>query len=68
MREALDSYTVAGAEASFEENVKGRIRPGFFADFVILDKNPFASAPEELNRISVLETWVNGRKVYDREA
>ena len=68
VREALDSYTVAGAEASFEENVKGRIRPGFFADFVILDKNPFAAAPEELNRIPVLETWVNGRKVYDREA
>ena len=41
VREALDSFTIRGAEASFEENFKGRIAPGFVADFTVLSRNPF---------------------------
>ncbi len=67
VREALDSYTSAGARASFEEGVKGRIEPGMLADFVVLDGNPFDTPPEELSRIPVIETWLGGRKVYDAE-
>ncbi|MBO4883770.1 MAG: amidohydrolase [Clostridia bacterium] len=64
VREALDSYTSAGARASFEENRKGRIAPGMLADFVVLGGNPFDTPAEELSRIPVRETWLGGRRVY----
>ena len=67
VREALDSYTSAGARASFEENRKGRIEQGMLADFTVLGRNPFDTPPEELSRIPVLETWLGGRRVYAAE-
>ena len=53
VREALDSFTIRGAEASFEENVKGRIAPGYLADFVVLSQNPFDVDPRALHDITV---------------
>ncbi|MGM9662584.1 MAG: amidohydrolase [Oscillospiraceae bacterium] len=64
VQEALDSYTIRGAESSFEENRKGRIRPGMLADFVVLDRNPFTVAPEEIRDIPVHATYLGGRKVF----
>lgn len=60
--EALDSYTTAGAYASFEEDVKGRIAPGFYADFVVLKDSPFEA--ESIKDIEILATYLNGKKVY----
>ena len=64
VREALDSFTIRGAEASFEESFKGRIAPGFLADFTVLDRNPFEAEPRSLHSIRVLSTWLGGRCVY----
>lgn len=64
VQEALDSYTIAGAKASFEEEVKGRIMPGMAADFVILGQNPFETEPEKLSRIPVEAAYVGGTQVY----
>ncbi len=64
VQEALDSYTVRGAEASFEESVKGRIAPGYLADFVILGQNPFAVDPDEIHSIPVKATYLAGSCVY----
>ena len=64
VQEALDSYTVRGAEASFEESVKGRIAPGYLADFVILGQNPFAVDPDEIHSIPVRATYLAGSCVY----
>ena len=63
VREALDSFTKAGAYASFEENIKGAIQPGMLADFVILGKNPFQASPDELKDIPILQTWLDGARV-----
>ena len=60
----MDSYTIAGAKASFEEEVKGRIMPGMAADFVILGQNPFETEPEKLSRIPVEAAYVGGTQVY----
>lgn len=60
VQEALDSFTTAGAYASFEESRKGRIQPGMLADFVVLERNPFAEDPASIGNISVLETYVGG--------
>ena len=64
VREALDSFTIRGAEASFDENRKGRIRSDYLADFVILGRNPFQCEPEQLHQIPVLATYLNGNCVY----
>ncbi|MBR0160272.1 MAG: amidohydrolase [Oscillospiraceae bacterium] len=62
--EALDSFTIRGAEASFEENVKGRIAPGYYADFVLLSSNPFETAPHDLHTIGVQASYLDGKCVY----
>lgn len=67
VREALDSFTLRGAEASFEEAIKGAIRPGLLADFVVLAENPFVCAPEKLHAIPVCETYIGGRCVFQRQ-
>ncbi|MCB7317969.1 amidohydrolase [Lacrimispora sp. 210928-DFI.3.58] len=64
VQEALDSYTIRGAEASFEEAVKGRIAPGMLADFVVLGEDPFETEESKIKDIPVLETYVGGRKVF----
>ena len=65
MKEALDSFTVKSAEASFEENVKGRIAPGFLADFAVLDESPFGVKPAEIRNIKIRSVYLGGRKVYE---
>ena len=67
MQEALDSFTIRSAEASFEENSKGRIAPGFLADFVVLGADPFETEPTALHQIPVLATYLGGSCVYHAE-
>lgn len=64
VKQALDSYTVGGAYASFEENLKGDIKEGMLADFVILSENPLEMEESKISKISVLETWLEGECVY----
>ncbi|MBR6839466.1 MAG: amidohydrolase [Oscillospiraceae bacterium] len=64
VQEALDSYTIRGAEASFDENRKGRIREGYLADFVILGSDPFRCEPRQIHSIPVLASYLNGVCVY----
>lgn len=66
VQEAIDSYTVMSARSSFEENTKGRIQPGMFADFTVLGQNPFDTVPEKLHAIPVIATYLGGNCVYHR--
>lgn len=66
VREALDSYTKAGAFASFEETAKGQILPGMAADFVVLGSNPFETEHSMLKDIPILETYLGGQQVYHK--
>lgn len=63
VQEALDSYTLRGAEASFEENIKGRIAPGFLADFTVLSENPFETEPRSLHEIGICACFLGGKQV-----
>ena len=67
VQEALDSFTIRGAEASFEEDQKGLIREGYLADFVVLGGNPFETEPREIHRIPILATYLGGRCVYQAQ-
>ena len=64
VQEALDSFTIAGAKASFEEAIKGQIAPGMLADFVILGENPFNADVNKLKDIPILATYLGGNLVY----
>ena len=63
VQEALDSFTLRGAEASFEEKIKGRIAPGYLADFTVLTKNPFETETGHLHEIGICACFLGGRPV-----
>lgn len=62
--EALEMYTKNAAFASFEENLKGTISEGKFADFIVLDKDPFKIMPDALKDIKVEKTFLGGKQVF----
>lgn len=62
--DALCSFTSGGAYASYEENLKGDIRPGMLADFTILDQNLLETDPALIHNASVLSTYVAGNQVF----
>lgn len=63
--EAIESLTVDGAYAAFEEREKGRLQEGFVADLVATSVDPQSCPPQELLRASVLLTIVGGEPVFD---
>ena len=65
--EALRSITIWAAKSCFEESEKGSIENGKFADFVILDRDLLTVPENELPLIKVMQTFVGGEKVYERE-
>jgi len=66
VEEALRIYTVNAAYVSFEENVKGSIETGKFADLTVLSHNPLTIKPEKIKDIKVEMTFVGGKMVYSR--
>ena len=60
-------YTSNAAYASFEENLKGTIKEGKLADFVVLDKDVFQVDPLTIKDIKVLRTYLGGKLVYARD-
>ncbi|NTV91396.1 MAG: amidohydrolase [Clostridiales bacterium] len=64
VEEATALYTKGGAYMSFEENLKGTIEPGKYADFAILSKDIFAIPPEEILATRVVMTVIGGSVCY----
>jgi len=62
--EALRMFTVGSAWFSGEEHVKGRIAPGQYADFAILNADFFTVSEEGIRDIESLLTVVGGEPVY----
>jgi hypothetical protein len=65
--EALRSYTINGAFAAFEEDVKGSITPGKLADVTIVDRDIMTIPEEQIRDARVLYTIVGGRVVYQAQ-
>ncbi|WP_018127006.1 amidohydrolase [Balneola vulgaris] len=64
--EALRAFTVDAAYAAHQEQVLGNLEPGKWADFILIDKDYFEVPASEIYKIEVLETWVAGKKVFDK--
>lgn len=63
--QALAMYTVNGAYASFEENIKGSIVPGKLADLVVLSDDLTRVPPEKIKEIKVEVTIIGGKVVWE---
>ena len=65
LEEAIRAYTVGSAYAEFQEQVKGSLAPGKLADVVVLDRDIFAIAPSDLDKVKVALTVVDGKVAYE---
>jgi predicted amidohydrolase YtcJ len=66
LEQSLDAYTRGAAYAGFAEDRMGALEPGKWADFVIVDRDPTKVDAEGLARTQVLETWIGGKKMWER--
>ncbi len=65
VEETIYAYTMGSAYAEYQENVKGSISIGKLADFVILSDDIFTMNPNDINKVKVLKTIVDGKVVYE---
>ena len=56
------------AFASGEDHLKGRLAPGYLADFVVLDESPLGVEPAALGALGIRATYVGGAPVWKRAA
>jgi hypothetical protein len=63
-KQALRAYTINGAYAAFEENIKGSLTPGKLADITVLSKDIMKIPEEEILNTRVLYTILGGKVVY----
>jgi predicted amidohydrolase YtcJ len=63
--EALESWTLSGAYAAFEEKTKGSLEPGKLADFIVLDRDIMTVPELEIPRTRVLKTFLGGKLVHE---
>ena len=63
--QTLRAMTSWAAKSSFEEDEKGALTPGMWADFVILDTDLMKAKPTEVLNTKILSTWSAGEKVFE---
>ena len=66
--QALHAYTQGSAFAEFADKHKGKLAPGFDADFVVLDRDVYKATPPSILGTEVRQTWVAGQQVYSSSA
>ncbi|MBP9925932.1 MAG: amidohydrolase [Cyclobacteriaceae bacterium] len=63
--QALKAYTSAGAYSSFEENLKGQIKPGQLADIIVFSQDLFTIDPMKTYETKVALTVFDGKVIYN---
>lgn len=66
--QALRAFTLDAAYAAHQEGVLGNIAPGKWADFIVIDRDYMACPDEEIWQIQVLQTFLAGKLVYEKQA
>lgn len=62
--ETLKGMTIWAAYANFEDQEKGSLEPGKFADFILVDQDPMKVELNKIPATKVLSTYIGGEKVY----
>ncbi len=62
--QALYAYTQGSAYAEFAEKRKGKLVPGYDADFILVDRDLFTVEPPAILSTKVLGTYVGGNQAY----
>lgn len=65
LEQALALFTENAARHMGTGDRLGRLDVGMLADLVVLDRNPFETAPRELHKTRVKRTYIAGELVYD---
>ena len=67
VEDAIKASTINAAYTTHEENLKGTIKAGQYADLVILDKDPAKIEKNKIGSIEVLTTIVGGKIAYQKK-
>jgi predicted amidohydrolase YtcJ len=65
VEQALQATCVTPAWLSNDERRRGKLVPGYYADLVVLDRDPLTIEPEELGDVSVVATMLGGRWTHN---
>ena len=65
VEQAFQATCVTPAWLSYDEHRRGKLVPGYLADLVVLDRDPFELQPEELADVQVVATMVGGRWTHN---
>jgi predicted amidohydrolase YtcJ len=65
VEQAIGASTVNPAWLARDERRRGKLLPGYYADLVVLDRDPFECQPEELPELQVVATMVGGSWVHN---
>lgn len=65
--EAIKAYSIDGAYAAWEEDIKGTIEVDKLADLVVVDRDPLSIPHDDLNKVKTLMTIIDGKIRYKDE-
>lgn len=68
VEDAIDAYTISTSFGEGHEEIKGRLKKGYVADFVVLSDDIFTIEPSKIKDLYAVESYVGGESIYQREA
>jgi predicted amidohydrolase YtcJ len=64
VQQAIEGFTTGAAYAVYAEKRQGKLAPGYLADLIVLDRDPFSIDPDELKFLRSSATMIAGEWVY----
>lgn len=64
--QAMTSFTIDAAYAGHQELILGSLETGKWADFILVDQDPFTMPAKDLWKVKVEATWVAGEQVFKK--